>query len=250
MTKSVKVHNKGTFCSPPQYNGEEGRAMRIHFVTEGTLNEFWDASRAPACDVLVFGFSGLGEVNYARELSGTTSKLEDAAILSREAACTVVAGCYTDSCGIRRKSAAVADRGRILGVSDMLGAIDSSDFKSGGALKVYETAAGKIGILIAEDLYFPEIAQMLSLCDADIIVSLFEEIGDFVPQLMLRADAFVSGVPIAMCAAGMAQVASVTGEIALLSPKKECGYTVAPAREYHVVSGRRRGFARRMPADF
>lgn len=224
--------------------------MKIRFVTEGTINEFWDAAPAADCDALVFGFSGLGEVDYANELGGVTSKLEDAAILSRELGCTVVSGCYTNSCGVRRKSAVVAERGRILGVSDMLSGVDSSEYKSGGAVKVYETGAGKIGILIAEDLYFPEIAQMLSLCDADVIFSLFEEIDDFIPQLMARADAFVSGVPVAMCAAGRAQVAAVTGEVAMLSPKKESEYTVVFEREYHIVAGRRRGLCRRRRSDF
>lgn len=224
--------------------------MKIHFITEGSLNEYWDESPAADCDLLVFGFNGLGDVDYASELAGKTSKLEDAAILSREQKCVVVSGCYTDSCGIRRKSAAVAERGRILGVSDMLACIDGSEFKSGGSLKVYETGAGKIGLLIGEDLYFPEIAEMLSLCDADVILSVFEEVGDFVPQLMMRADAFVSGTVVAMCAAGTAQVAAATGEVAMLSPKRECEYSFSPEREYHVVAGRRRGFSRRIRSDF
>ena len=67
--------------------------MKIHFVTEGTLNEYWDHSPACGCDVLVFGFNGLDEVDYARELGGVTSKMEDAAILSREQKCVVISGC-------------------------------------------------------------------------------------------------------------------------------------------------------------
>ena len=70
--------------------------MKIHFVTEGTLDEYWNAPAA-ACDLLFFGFNGLGTVDYAQELGGVTSKLEDAAVLSRELGCTVVSGCATDS---------------------------------------------------------------------------------------------------------------------------------------------------------
>lgn len=224
--------------------------MKIHFVTEGTLNEYWDGAPQTAADVLVFGFNGLGEVDYGSELGGRTSKLEDAAILSRELGCVVIAGCYTDSCGIKRKSAAVAERGRILGVSDMLSALDESDYKSGGSLRVYDTAAGKIGILVAEDLFFPKIAETISLCDADVIVAVYEEIEDFLPQLMMRADAFVSGVTVAMCAAGVAQVASLSGEMAMLSPKKESEYSFVPEREYHIVSQRRRGFYKKRRSDF
>ncbi len=230
------------------YEGREEVAMKIHFVTEGTLDEYWNAPAA-ACDLLFFGFNGLGTVDYAQELGGVTSKLEDAAVLSRELGCTVVSGCATVSCGIKRKSAAVAERGRILGVSDMLSSIDGGS-AAGGALKVYETGAGKLGILVAEDVYFPEIAQMLSLCDADILLAVFGGIEDFVPQLMMRACAFVSGVPVAMCAAGTALFSERTGEMALVSPKKECDYLFSPAREYHLVSARRRGFFRKERGDF
>ena len=80
--------------------------MKIHFVTEGSLNEYWERGPKVNCDVLVFGFSGLGEVEYGRELAGETSKLEDLAILSREAGCVVLSGCMTASYGMRRRSAA------------------------------------------------------------------------------------------------------------------------------------------------
>ena len=86
--------------------------MKIRFVTEGSLNEYWEGAKRADCDLLVFGFDGLGEVDYRRELAGETSKLEDMAILSREAGCTVVSGCFTDSCGVRHKSAAIAEKGR------------------------------------------------------------------------------------------------------------------------------------------
>lgn len=86
--------------------------MKIRFVTEGGINEYWEGAKRQDCDLLVFGFDGLGEVDYRRELAGETSKLEDLAILSREAGCTVVAGCVTDSRGVRRKSAAVAEKGK------------------------------------------------------------------------------------------------------------------------------------------
>ena len=54
----------------------------------------------------------------------------------------VVCGCYSDSRGIRRKSVVVADRGRILGVSDMLNQLDSSEYRPGAGIKIYDTKAG------------------------------------------------------------------------------------------------------------
>ena len=94
--------------------------MKIRYVTEGSLGEYGQGDVRSPCDLLVFGFDGLEEVDYAAELAGETQKLEDMAILSREMGCAVLSGCITDSCGIRHKSVAVAENGRILGVTDML----------------------------------------------------------------------------------------------------------------------------------
>ena len=120
--------------------------MKICFVTAGSVNAYWEKEKHEECDVLVFGFGGLGEVDYRAELAGETSRLEDLALLSREMGCVAVSGCITDSCGMRRKSAAVAEKGRILGVADMLHA--EGDFKAGAHLKVYETGAGKLGLCV------------------------------------------------------------------------------------------------------
>ena len=87
--------------------------MKICFVTAGSVNAYWEKEKHEECDVLVFGFGGLGEVDYRAELAGETSRLEDLALLSREMGCVAVSGCITDSCGMRRKSAAVAEKGRI-----------------------------------------------------------------------------------------------------------------------------------------
>ena len=224
--------------------------MKIHFVTEGSVNEYWESSRKTACDLLAFGFGGLGEVDYRRELSGETNKLEDMAIMSRELDCAVVSGAYTDSCGLRYKSIAIAEKGRILGVSDMLHACEGEDFKSGAHLKVYETAAGKIGLCVAEDLFFPSVAETLALCDADLIVNVFGAAEDFAPQLMARACAFCSGVPVCMCAEGIAQVVFPDGDIRLRSARRESDFEFTPSREYRLTTVRSRGLARRKREDY
>lgn len=224
--------------------------MKIHFVTEGTLNEYWEGAKKAACDLLVFGFEGLGEVDYRRELAGETAKLEDMAILSREAGCTVVAGGVTDSCGARYLSAAVAEGGRILGVADMLHVAEGQPYKGGAHLKVFDTAAGKLGICVGEDLFYPSVAETFSLCDADLIVCVFGGAEDFAPQLMLRACAFVSGVPACMCAAGIAQVAEPNGEICMRAAKRECSHAVEYEREYRLTTVRARGRTRRVREDY
>ncbi len=223
--------------------------MRVCFVTEGSVGEYWDESRhRAACDVLAFGAGGLGEVDYRRELAGETAKLEDLALLSRELGCVAIAGGNTDSCGVRRKSAAVAEKGRILGVVDMLHA--GGEFAAGGHLKVFDTAAGKIGVCVGEDLFYPSVCEGLSLFDADAVFSVFGAAEDFAPQLMLRACAFCAGVPVCMCAEGFAQVASPEGEICYRTSKRESVFEFSPRREYRLTAVRTRGQRRYGRKDF
>lgn len=222
--------------------------MKVCFVTGGSIGEYWEGGTHEGCDVLVFGFPGLGEVDYRSELAGETSKLEDLAILSRELKCTAVAGCFTDSCGIRHKSAAVAEKGRILGVADMLHA--DEEFKAGAHLKVYETAAGKLGLCVGEDLFYPSVCESLALFDADAVISVFGAAEDFAPQLMVRACAFCAGVPVCMCGAGFAQVASPEGEICFRTAKRVGSYDLAFRREYRLTTVRTRGLSRHRRKDY
>ena len=128
--------------------------MKLHFVTGGGPDACREET-GQGCDVLVFGFSALGEVDYRSELDGTSQKLESLALLSRRLNCV-----------------AVAERGKLLGVSDQL-YTQGEQLHCGAHLKVYPTAAGKLGICVGEDLFFPQVAQALSLFDADAVISVF-----------------------------------------------------------------------------
>ncbi len=231
------------------YNEGEAVRMKIRFVTEGNLHEFAQAGKDPACDLLLFGFNGLGDVDYRSELAGESSRLEEMAVFSRECGCVVVAGCRTDSCGIRRKSAAVAEKGRILGVADRLHAFED-DISAGAHLKVFETAAGKIGLCVAEDIYFPAVCETLALCDADVIVCPFEAAEDSVPRLMLRAGAFVAGVEACLCAENLAMIASRSGDMLFSATRKESVFELALSREYRLATVRTRGLALARRADY
>ncbi len=224
--------------------------MEICFVTEGGIEEFWQRGGKKPCDVLFFGFNGLGEVDYARELAGETSKLEDLAVLSRELSCVAVAGAVTHSCGLRYKSAAVAERGRILGVSDRLYAFEEDGFACGAHARVYDTQAGKLGLCVAEDLFFPQAVQQLAAFDADVVLCPFGETADFAPQLMMRAGAFFSGVPVCLCAAGIAQAAAPSGEVSMRAARRESRLSLQPRREYRIVSARQRGAPPPRPVNF
>lgn len=199
-----------------------------------------DAANLPRCDIAVFGFKGLGEVDYESELRGVTDKFEDCARLSKTAGCGVVCACKTKSRGILRKSVAVADGGKLLGISDMTHVIDCEDWKSGAGLGFYSVGGYKIGLIVENDLLFPECFNSLSLCGCNLIIAVAEELKDNVPPLLIRAYSYLYGVPVVMCAGNMAYFSEVSGAIAG-SAQQFSMFEITPQNRYHLITSRTRG---------
>lgn len=216
--------------------------MRIGFVTDGRLTDFEKSDRAERAELYCFSFGAIGEVNYEREVRGDSAELEDVALFSRNFDCTVIAGCYTDTKGVKRKSAVVAEKGKILGISDMTTGFDGDKYKCGSGIRVYETAVGKIGVLVGQDVYFPELVKSLALCGSDQIICMYEFLGDSLEQILLRANSFCYGVPMCMCAHGYVQMADIGGKICFASPRSPVYFMAQRMREYHLVETRLRGF--------
>lgn len=208
-----------------------------------------DIKSLPECDIALFGFGGLGEVNYESELKGLTDKFEDAARLSRTAGCGVLCGCKTVSRGILRKSVAVADRGKLLGITDMNHVIDCEDYKSGAGLGFYNVGGFKVGLCIENDLFFPDGIKALSMCGCNLIVGVMEELKDNIPPLLIRAYSYLYGVPVIMCAGNVAFFAETNGEIAS-SSRPLTLYEITPKNRYRVVTTRTKGLNGDVRADY
>ena len=203
----------------------------------------------PQCDVAVFGFGILGEVDYERELKGETEKFEDAARLSKSSNCGLVCGCRTISRGLVRKSASVADRGKLLGISDMNHVLDDEDYKSGASLGLYKINGCKVGVCIENDLLFPDTFKSLTACGCGAVVVLMEELRDNIPPMLIRAYSYLYGVPIIMTAGKTAYFADITGAIAT-SNQNATLFEVSPQNRYRVVTSRLRVVASDSKIDY
>lgn len=226
--------------------------MKFCFCSGDALNKVWQERLDDICssDVIVFGFNGLGLVSYKKELSGESEYFQDVAKFSKQTSSVVICGCDTDTYGVFRHSAVIADKGKILGVTDMAHAVDDGEFVAGGNFRVYDTSKGKIGILICEDLFFPESSRVLALCDADVIVCLFKKIDFNMPQIMIRALSFANGVAMALCAKNYATVSDIRGNIVFASAKDVVSTQVKIEKDYHLISSRRRGLYREFSSGY
>lgn len=211
--------------------------MRIVFVSQGSLRAFGEGDAQEKADVVLFGFNGVGCVCYEKELKGETTFFEEGAKLSKQHKNLVVFGCVTDIRGMKRKSVAVAENGRLLGVSDMLHAIDG-ECSAGANVKVYETKMGKMGVVVARDLYFPETMKTLALCGCDFIVCPFDKRIDGLDRSYVSVYAHLYGMPILLCGDNFSMLASPSGELVFSSPLSPVSVNYEGKREYHLVETR------------
>lgn len=207
------------------------------------------AVRLPKCDLALFGFGALGVVDYESELDGKSEKFEQAAKLSQAAHCGVLCGCITNSRGMLRKSVAVAANGKLLGISDMLHVLDGEEYKSGGTLGVYTLCGYKVGLCIDNDLYFPEVIKACAVCGCNIVAVHSESVADGIPPLLIRAYAYLYGMPVVLCAGGNAYFADVNGVLAS-SNQDVAMFETTPKNCYRLVTTRRRGLFDAETDDF
>ena len=213
--------------------------MKIRFVSRGKLVDFKEKYESEGENLILFGFEGMGEVSYEKELKGESHDFEQVALLSKMSKTIVVCGCTTDTRGLKRKSAVVAEKGRLCGVSDGTNVIDG-EMNAGANLRIYETELGRMGMVVAEDIFFPETVKALALCGSDFIVCPFGKVTDTFLQTLLRSYSYLYGVPILLCGIGYSWIADPFGQITFASPQN----TVTEfenVKEYHLIETRRRG---------
>lgn len=217
--------------------------MKVCFVSRGSILSLKNTLLSGGAELIVGGLCALGEVSYEQELRGESRLLDEVATLSQESNAVVVCGCLTDTKGFKRKSAVVAEKGKILGVSDMLNVLDG-EMNSGAALRVYDTKVGRLGVMVAEDLYFPEVAKALTLCGSDVIVCPYGEVENGVESVLVRAFGFCYGAPICLCGVGYSAIGGADGGLTFASPISPVVTEFEAVKEYHLVETRHRGFYR------
>ena len=191
--------------------------------------------------ISVFGFNFLGKVSYKYELSGSENKLPALASLSRRARSIIIAGVVTDNYGILKKSAVIAENGKLLGISDMTMSINGSEFTGSGCFKVYQTAVGRIGLLIGDDIINIDGVKAMSLCDADLIVAIIPAEEKPQHNFLIRAYAYLFGVPMLLLTKSSMLASDIVGEICAKSIDEKSNVIIPTKKQYIEVKSKRRG---------
>lgn len=220
--------------------------MKICVVTQG-FSEL--QGKLPPCDITILGCGLLGEVSYESEIAGKTEKFDLLARLSRHQNCAFVGGCRTVGGGLVRYSAAVADGGKLISVADCTHILDAEPFKSGAGLGLYQLHGIKVGVCVEGDFYFPTCIQSLTLCGAQLLVGLLEKQKDSMVPLLMRAYAYLYGVPFVVVAGKTAYFADSSGGMAS-SPMPITLFETVPRNEYRVVTTRLKGLSANPAEDY
>lgn len=191
--------------------------------------------------VVILGFESVGKVSYKHELSGNENKLLEIASFSKQTKKIVIAGAYTDNYGLLKKSAIIAENGKILGISDMNLAFDESEFASGGSFKVYQTSVARIGVVVSDDILSLEGVKAMALCDADIIVAVLCDEEKPQHNFLIRAYSYLFGVPIVMLTKTGVIASDMLGEICGKGFDVISNLIIPVKKQYLIVKSKRRG---------
>lgn len=214
--------------------------LKLYFNRRSNVSELLNEKEKDE-SVLVFGFNGVEKINYKRELSGEESILQNIVGLSKKGNKIVITGTITDNFGILKKSVVVAEDGKLLGISDMNMCLDKTPFSPGGGHRVYQTKIGRIGILVCDDFIDFEGIKAMSLCGADIIISMLPY--DEKPQdsVLIRAYSFLFGVPNVVFTNSSVIASDIKGEICGASKNEESRIIVPTKKNYRLCQIKRRG---------
>ncbi len=192
-------------------------------------------------DIVVFGFNGIKRISYKQELSGVEDLLVKFSKLSKSTNKIIISATNTDNYGIIRKSLIIAEKGKILGISDMNIKLQGEDCSVGAGYRVYQTSVGRIGVLIGDDILDFDGVKAMTICDADIIILVTTESEKEEYNFILRAYSYLFGVPILALTATSVLASDINGEIVcgsrdnitkLILPTKKC---------FRLITTKRRG---------
>ena len=191
-------------------------------------------------DLICFDFDGLNKISYKYELNGTESALQNFASLSKKTKKILIAGCITDNYGVVRRSAVIAENGKLLGISDMNTNLNLSGYSQGGGYRVYQTSKGRLGVVISDDILDYDGVKSLSLCDADFIVCI---VGEEKPQyeLLIRAYSYLFGLPLLLISGAGAFGSDINGEVIGGSREKISEIILPTKKSYRVIQCKKRG---------
>ena len=187
--------------------------MRVYFLTN--CDNIGERLCSVASDSLVIIGHGAGlSIDLVRELEGEDDVLKRLALYSRDRQITIVAGIEASIYRRKYLSAVVIDKGKIMGISDMTHESDEGNiYNLGSSYRVYKTSAGALGIVVGNDLFYPEVFRTLKRSKSEAILTLAGGILQDKAKMTLKAMAFLNGITLLGVVNNCAYIVDNNGDI-------------------------------------
>lgn len=135
-------------------------------ATLSDFNTYVLKERGAEKKVLVMSFNTLPVIDLSRELRGESEELKKLTFLSADDDCTVLCGVRMCLSGKNYLSVAVAHKGKLIDIADRVACSDADDYECTNRLKIYNTSAGRLGLLIDEDAELKRLwMKIIPSCD-------------------------------------------------------------------------------------
>lgn len=161
--------------------------MIIKIVNQPQEREF---EKVAAINVIPFGF--VKEVDYRRQLDGSSQDLVKLGKISKNLGGASLFGGISQNCGMRKMSVFVFEKSRLCAICDMNQ--PAEDYSTSFGYDVFNFDNKKYGVLVDEDLFLPDAVKALVMCNCSLIINLYAGILTNMAQNAAQFYAYVYGV--------------------------------------------------------
>lgn len=146
--------------------------------------------KVEAINVIPFGF--VKEVDYRRQIDGSAQDLVKLGRISKSLGGASLFGGISQNCGMRKMSVFVFEKGRLCAICDINQ--PTEEYATSFGYDVFNFNNKKYGVLVGEDLFFPDAVKSLVMCNCSLIINLYAGILTNMAKKAAEFYAYVYGV--------------------------------------------------------
>ena len=106
---------------------------------------------------------------------------------------------------------------------------------------MYQTSVGRIGLLVSDDIINLDGVKAMALCDADLIIALISTEEKPQHNFLIRAYAYLFGLPILLLSKTGVIASDMSGEICGKSLEQNANLIIPTQKHYMLIKTKRRG---------
>ncbi len=206
--------------------------MKIKVIRDLNLADY----SAECINVIPFG--SFQEINFKRQMDGSSTDLVYAGRLSKKLGGLTFLGAETDNCGIKRRSVFIFEQGKLISICDQNRQTDK--FSPAFGYKTFLFCGKKFGVLVDNDIYDTDAVKTLINSDCNAIINLYADFSARKAQISAEFYSFVFGVDFVLVAPNCNYAYLANGSLLKQSDLKE--FELPCEKKYREIRIKKRGY--------